>query len=1058
MIDSPHVQFKMILAALLLFSSVFVFAADEPVRLKSITSSMTTTDPLGVVSTFMSGEKADAEPIEVNILALRAQFVEDSLKTTTGNGLFDLSNDSEFIIDRPPHNKTYFKHQLLALKNYFETVSNGNLILNYQVYPPAEEAAYNMPHNMVYYSGEEDEERQKLRWAELLRDAVDAAKVDNPGFENFDAFVVFHAGVGNDFAFDFNESPFDIQSAFIDFETLKETLGSDNPDYRGIEAGTNFFIQEGIILPEQQSQKGIDLGLLGTATLLMGSQLGLPSLFNTDNGRAGVGMWGLMDQGSYNYFGLIPAQPCAWMKVYMGWEDPVIVNSLEQAVLGTANTTSAPHLIKVPINSSEYFLLENRQEDWNGDRMTFGRDEYGKRAQFDSLGNIAIEEGLRVITSVDEYDYGLPGSGILVWHIDENVIRDNLESNTINNNLKHRGVDLVECDGPQDIGQQYAMFTPGYGTEAGDYWDPFWSTNLSHQYINGDNPVSLTTTSIPSSNGYGRVVTHIEFKNFSDKDTLMTFSISNDWYVPGFPQYTGQTFGEGALNKITLADGSEGIIAVAKNGDIFGWKMDGSKIIDNDETITITDALGNETTYPLALMASVGDSVLLAPAVFDFQFDGMEDIVIVDKSGILSVWSITDDDADGRADLLLKHDFGEPVTTIPVSDFVVGTALGNYIHFSVEDDGVALQVKITKTIKVTSEPLFQYHPKLKIMTTRSGKIYHLDYYADGNNIDWQAQAYGFGDEFYVVQSRFMDPGYGDEALPIPVASNDGHLTLLDADGTVLNSDIKFAETAFSSAPALGDIDADGELELLLATENQFIARELVSGVSTLNYPAKIDNAAGQNLIIPSPAFFNSEKNAEKWPHAIVGTSTGQIIGFDNNGNSVAGFPLSTGKPIVSSPLITPVNESDFGMLLFAVSHDGSVSAWKIDRSIDEKSVWSQFGSQSGHTFNNIRWDEKTPKSADLMPKKRVFCYPNPSEDGHTFIRYTLNDNVENVNIRIYDIAGELVTQITNGGTFPGDHEVTWDVSNIQSGAYIARVEAQANSGNVVEFIKIAVVK
>ncbi len=1048
MMNSQNVKFKMIFAAIYFFSSVFIFAADAPVR-KPITSSLTKTDPLGVLSTFMSGHVVDAEPVEVNILALRAQFVEDSLKTTTGNGLFDLSNDSDYIIDRPPHNKTYFEHQLLALKNYFHTVSKGKLILNYQVYPPAEDAAYTMPHNMVYYSGEEDEERQKLRWAELLRDAVQAAKADNPTFENFDAFIVFHAGVGNDFAFDFNESPFDIQSAFIDFETLKETLGSNNPDYRGIEAGTNFYIQEAIILPEQQSQKGIDLGLLGTATLLMGSQLGLPSLFNTENGRAGVGMWGLMDQGSYNYFGLIPAQPCAWMKVYMGWEEPVVVHSLDQAILGTANTSSAPHLIKVPINSSEYFLLENRQEDWNGDRMTFGRDEFGKRAQFDSLGNIAIEEGLRVITRVDEYDYGLPGSGILIWHIDENVIRANLESNTINNDLKHRGVDLVECDGPQDIGQQYAMFTPGYGTEAGDYWDPFWSENLSHQYINGNGPVSLTPTSIPNSNGHGRVVTHIEFTNFSDKDTLMTFSISNDWHVPGFPQYTGQTFGEGALNKIILADGSEGIIAVAKNGDIFGWRMDGSKIIDNDETITVTDELGNETTYPLALMASVGDSVLLAPSVYNFDFDDNWEIAIVDQSGIMSIWSPVDGDGDGRADLLARIDLGERITTTPTQQGIAGTENGNFIKFSVLDGSV----EINQTIKLANEPLVFHNPHASdAFTTPSGDVYVLDYDGNGLELRWQNSAYGHGDKYYIASIFYNDD---NQQKPYVIVSNDGYLTLIDEDGTVLNSETRISQDELVSAPALVDVDNDNYPELIVSTESRVAAFEINTGVPLLNYPIKLDNP-GKNQLA-APVFFQSHLNGKPWPHTIIATTTGSIAAFDQNGNMIDGFPLSAGSAVTSTPLLA-FGEDYQSVNLFVLSEDGFLYSWNINRDSEFQKSWSRFGNGMNNSFKGDGTAIPPKISADLMPKKRVFCYPNPSEEGRTTIRYTLNDNVENVNIRIYDIAGELVTQLNNGGTFPGDHEVTWDVSNIQSGAYIARVEAQANSGNVVEFIKIAVVK
>ncbi|MDZ7346990.1 MAG: hypothetical protein ONA69_09400, partial [candidate division KSB1 bacterium] len=53
-------------------------------------------------------------PDTLKVLALRVQFIRDSLKTTTGDGTFDLSHSDEYLIDRPPHDRIYFEHQLLA--------------------------------------------------------------------------------------------------------------------------------------------------------------------------------------------------------------------------------------------------------------------------------------------------------------------------------------------------------------------------------------------------------------------------------------------------------------------------------------------------------------------------------------------------------------------------------------------------------------------------------------------------------------------------------------------------------------------------------------------------------------------------------------------------------------------------------------------------------------------------------------------------------------------------------------------------------------------------------
>ncbi|MBN1559985.1 T9SS type A sorting domain-containing protein, partial [candidate division KSB1 bacterium] len=618
-------------------------------------------------------------------------------------------------------------------------------------------------------------------------------------------------------------------------------------------------------------------------------------------------------------------------------------------------------------------------------------------------------------------------------------------------------VDLVECDGPQDIGQQYAMFTPGYGTEAGDYWDPFWSGNISHRYINAERPVSLTPTSIPNSNAHGRAVTHIEFTHFSDKDTLMTCRIGNSWHQPGFPQYTGESFSEGALTKIVLPDGETGIIAVARNGDIFGWKNDGSKIIANDHAATVEDELGTVTVYPLGLMASVGDSVLLAPSVYDFDGDGDEDIVIVDHAGIMTVWSTRDSDADGSADLLHRLDFGERITTSPNAGNIVGTERGHCISYAVQPDGSA---QIIEKISVAAEPLTAFHRRAKAFATGSGSIYLLRVRQDGSGHDviGPVRAFGYGDKYYLAssQSHLIAPDVVENGVLI-VLSNDGYLTLMNFLGYIINSETRISTSPLVSAPTLGDIDLDGSPEILVACEGELAAYELLGGVPVINFPVEIDNHAHDDQLA-APVCFQSLQNSQRWPHAIVGTGSGRLLGIDNRGQMIDGFPFSTGGAIDSSPLLLTTDASEDDVLLFAASTDGFVYGWNLHRRHEGELEWPRFGRDGENSFEN--WDFIAPvnPSMEIMPKSRVFCYPNPSEDGRTIIRYTLNSHVDAINIRIYDIAGELVRQFDHGGIFPGDHEVTWDVSTVQSGAYIARVEAQASSGNVVQFVKIAVVK
>jgi hypothetical protein len=95
---------------------------------------------------------------------------------------------------------------------------------------------------------------------------------------------------------------------------------------------------------------------------------------------------------------------------------------------------------------------------------------------------------------------------------------------------------------------------------------------------------------------------------------------------------------------------------------------------------------------------------------------------------------------------------------------------------------------------------------------------------------------------------------------------------------------------------------------------------------------------------------------------------------------------------------------------------------------------------------------------EFLPVDRAYNYPNPVYDGQTFIRYYVSESSK-INIKIFDLAGDFVAEMNDDAIGGADNETTWDVKNIQSGIYLARVEATSDSGRSEStIIKIAVVK
>ncbi len=98
-----------------------------------------------------------------------------------------------------------------------------------------------------------------------------------------------------------------------------------------------------------------------------------------------------------------------------------------------------------------------------------------------------------------------------------------------------------------------------------------------------------------------------------------------------------------------------------------------------------------------------------------------------------------------------------------------------------------------------------------------------------------------------------------------------------------------------------------------------------------------------------------------------------------------------------------------------------------------------------------------PVTAEYFPPSRAYNWPNPAYDGRTFIRYFVGEPSA-VHIKIFDTAGDLVKEMSGPGVGGVDNEVEWDVRDVQSGVYFARIEAQSGGQNGSATVKIAIVK
>ena len=495
----------------------------------------------------------------VRIAAIRVSFLADDSPGTTGNGSFLLNAPIDtcgrYTIDPVPHDRSYFESQLVAVNNYYRSVSYGKFGLDLDqsiVFPLSDENSYVLPEKMDYYHPYNQTDLHDQRVTELFRDAIETAYNDDEiDFSNYDHVVVFHAGIGQDFSLPFlDPTPEDIPSTFIDGDMLQEYVG-------GVLQFGITTINQGIILPETQNhlfyQESENIffdaeepcdyqyGLTGTFALMLGFAIGLPPLWDTNSGQSGIGIFGLMDQGSNNGRGLIPAPPDAWSRKFAGWELPLIAMPSKMINLPSR---SEDNLVQIPINETEYFLIENRTNWYRGnmyiDSTRYLIYENTERyppfveVLFDSVAVEKDENG--VVTAIPDYDLGLPASGLLIWHIDENKIFSGLDNYLVNGDRANRGVDLEEADGAQDIGfPSIFLFSDPSAGYFGDLW---FKGNPEYERANpsmeGLAP-EFGTFTYPSTVSNEGASTFITIGDISVQADTMSFTISSSLLADGFP-------------------------------------------------------------------------------------------------------------------------------------------------------------------------------------------------------------------------------------------------------------------------------------------------------------------------------------------------------------------------------------------------------------------------------------------------------------------------------------------------------------------------------------------
>jgi len=1008
-----------------------------------------------------------------SILVLRVDFPD-----------YHFSETGVYPYEDYPQDFTYFNKYMQHLKNFYLDASNELYTLKYLIAP----TVYETPENMAYYGNDANESTRRVH---LVKWLIEQADADGFDFTHYFGVIVFHAGPGQESDI-YDNQKHTLWSSFLSRNTFrnvfKDPEDEDYDDYQGLVTSTGGIVNRVAFLPAQQFHVGFpedfdhEFDILGPLANQFGRILGFPSLNGNTTGTGGTGNFCIMGTGTWNFNGKLPPLPSAWVRYQAGWAEPVVVKSDAYELLITypMSKSNFPKMYKVELSEKEYFLIENRERnfikdtfvyfpngDWpNGAGQTIEADIHSfkllQNGQYYSSFGLPIAYLMNNDLRGSEWDFNIPhqyqgffaiGSGLLIWHIDENVIEANRPNNTVNGNNHHFGVALEEADGIEHLAStrpdMYMRGSPYDSFRAGnnDYFGKEFKT------IEVQDPVTQQwyyekVASFPTARSYYDSNIGVEIYSISESDTLMFFSVQFDDWLQNYAQADFE--GENHLEPLAYDFNGNGI-----NEVLFFHNDGGLSVFEGNYQIARYEALGDSIAYNYTFN---GEGTLLIPVqdgntarLYKYNaYTAPSEIMAVEGyvwagSPIYNHdWILYFNGESGSRIIILDQSLNQSIYE-PYIDSPI-TILSNVVYYhlwlvflgrAVDTDEIGIyRIQVADTDVAGQDGLIPLSVGKGALLARRGghdrpfqeeRVGKLAFPRKANKSDkytlYIGNYKGNSDPTALIHHATPD---SNAFYTIPLSTT-SHLPL-----PTYHLPLDFPYTLTGSI-VFKDVDHNGIADIILPHANGFqiysINGYLIKDV-TIDSP-QYENPVGSGLIIAS--------RGTDIQYYIGGFSNNRLVFWDKNFRQLPALTKTLARQMRTLPFF-------IDQTIYQATDDGRIYSIHSPE-LAGLTLTTNYG-------RNAYWHEETHNSYHtnaIFVKSECYVYPNPFiYQHHERLRFRIMVSKDaDVKIKLYSISGQPVAELTKRAIAYSPEPNTFSFAlkehKLSAGIYFAVVRAEGET-------------